>query len=391
MIYIDDNIQSIDLNIALAEISEQRREKALRFKHEQGKRECVAAYLLLKRALREEYGVCDNPILAERDGGKPYIVGREDIHFNLSHCREAVACAVSSEEVGIDVERIRPFNDSLARYVLNDEEYRKVKSSANPAMEFTKLWTMKESLLKLTGEGIRDDLKQVLVGVNVHFETHVKQEKNYVYTMATYQRFTIGIGKPNEAAQIARLIMTAMTDECCQYFCGSDHTLKDFHSLITQLAGRQNTQYSYANTICCRDVAGNVVGVCTSYDGSELLRLRQAFIDGAKKAFGIDHSSIPLETEAGELYIDSLAVLPEYRGQGIASMLLEKTKEKCVRMGIPAVGLLVDNGNPKAELLYRKCGFEVVGVNEWGGHPMKHMVWKQSCACRHVVGVDIER
>lgn len=188
MIYIDDNIQAIDLESALEEISEQRREKALRFKHEQGRRECVAAYLLLKKALREEYAIDENPLLAEREGGKPYIVGREDIHFNFSHCREAVVCVVSNEEVGVDVERIRPYNDGLARYVFNDDEYDVVKSSANPALEFTKLWTMKEALLKLTGEGIRDDLKQALLGVDACFKTSVNQEKSYVISLATYRR-----------------------------------------------------------------------------------------------------------------------------------------------------------------------------------------------------------
>lgn len=183
-------------------------------------------------------------------------------------------------------------------------------------------------------------------------------------------------GKPHEAAEIARLIMMAMTDECCQYFCGTNHTLDEFHALITELVSRKDTQYSYDNTICCRDEQGKIVGICTSYDGGDLLRLRQAFIDGAKKAFGIDHSSIPLETEAGELYIDSLAVLPEYRGHGIATQLLEQTKKKCLQVRLPQVGLLVDAGNPKAERLYGRCGFEIVGVNEWGGHPMKHMVCK---------------
>lgn len=184
MIYINDNLQALDLDAALSEISEQRREKALHFKHEQGRRECVAAYLLLKRALLEEYGIKENPILAEHNGGKPYIVGREDIHFNISHCREAVVCIVSNAEVGIDVERIRPYNDNLARYVLNDEEYASVIGSDNPALEFTKFWTMKEALLKLTGEGIRDDLKQSLTNVKAHLETHVNIEKGFVYTIA---------------------------------------------------------------------------------------------------------------------------------------------------------------------------------------------------------------
>lgn len=48
MVYIDEHIWDFDLDAALAEISEQRREQALRFKHELGRRQCVLAYLLLK-------------------------------------------------------------------------------------------------------------------------------------------------------------------------------------------------------------------------------------------------------------------------------------------------------------------------------------------------------
>ena len=42
-------------------------------------------------------------------------------------------------------------------------------------------------------------------------------------------------------------------------------------------------------------------------------------------------------------------------------------------MGLPAVGLLVDKGNPKAEKLYTRIGFKYVGDSSWGGHEMKHL------------------
>ena len=32
----------------------------------------------------------------------------------------------------------------------------------------------------------------------------------------------------NQAAEIACLIMTAMTDDCCHYFCGEGYGLEDF-------------------------------------------------------------------------------------------------------------------------------------------------------------------
>ena len=109
MIYVREDIWDFDLESSLREISEQRREQALRFKHEQGRRLCVLAYLLLKQGLREEYGIMDNPVFEYNEHGKPFIVGHPEIFFNLSHCKEAVACAISDQPVGIDVESVRSY------------------------------------------------------------------------------------------------------------------------------------------------------------------------------------------------------------------------------------------------------------------------------------------
>ena len=104
--------------------------------------------------------------------GKPAIEGHPEIFFNMSHCRSVAACVVSSSPVGVDVEEVREFKKSLARYVLNDEEYSMISSAPQPDREFIRLWTMKESCLKLTGEGITRDLKTVLVDTaKYHFDT----------------------------------------------------------------------------------------------------------------------------------------------------------------------------------------------------------------------------
>jgi len=180
--------------------------------------------------------------------------------------------------------------------------------------------------------------------------------------------------KKEQAAEIATLIMLAMNHDCCQWFAGPNHTLDDFLRLMTQLVERDDSQYSYTNTIVAMD--GDVlVGICTSYDGGQLIPLRRAFIEGALHAFGIDYSNFDEETQAGELYLDSLAVVPSYQGQGIASRLIRATQEKGRQMGLP-VGLLVDKGNPNAERLYRSLDFQWVNDSRWGGHDMRHLVWK---------------
>ena len=183
-VYINDHIDLLDLSAALRQISSQRREQALRFKYEQGQRLCVAAYLLLKEALEEQEGITENPVFEYGEHGKPFIAGRPELHFSLSHCKEAAVCVLSRKPVGIDVESIGRYRDSVARYAMNDEELRQIQQAERPEVEFTRLWTMKESLLKMTGEGINDNMKGVLQNTGKECFTIIdKIDKNYIYTI----------------------------------------------------------------------------------------------------------------------------------------------------------------------------------------------------------------
>ena len=183
MIYLNDDIARFDVEAALPLLSEQRREQCLKFRHELGRRQCAAAYLLLREALRREYGITEPPVFAFWEHGKPSIIGHPDIHFNLSHCREAVICAVSDRPVGVDIESIRAYNDSLARYTMSEEELDRIAQADRADVEFIRLWTMKEAVLKLSGRGIVDDMKRVLRG-DGQTETHLCLEKGYIYTIA---------------------------------------------------------------------------------------------------------------------------------------------------------------------------------------------------------------
>ena len=183
MVYVNDDIYGFDLEAALASISAQRREQVLRFRHELGRRQCVLAYLLLKRALREKYGIDENPLFDYGEHGKPVIVNRPEIHFNLSHCREAVCCAVSNHPVGIDVESIREYKTGLVRYTMNDDEVASIMAADRLDVAFTRLWTMKEARLKLTGEGITNNLKTVLDDHRYRYTTTEHIDRGYIYTV----------------------------------------------------------------------------------------------------------------------------------------------------------------------------------------------------------------
>ena len=185
MIYINDDIASFDLTAAMPLLTQQRREQVLRFRHELGQKLCAAAFLLLCEGLREEYGITEPPLLSYHEDGKPFLADYPHIHFNMSHCQVAAVCALAPHPIGIDVERIRPFNESVVRYTMNEEELRQIEASSRPDIAFIRLWTMKEALLKLKGTGIKKDMKDVLTN-DMRFTTVVNTSRGYVYTVSEW-------------------------------------------------------------------------------------------------------------------------------------------------------------------------------------------------------------
>lgn len=185
MVYINENTANLDIAAALADVSAQRREQSLKFRHESGKRLSLAVYLLLKKGLREEYGITENPVFGYLTEGKPFLLDHPDIHFSFSHSGNVALCAISDQPVGADVEVHRKISPSLIHYTMNADEQAQINVSPDPAMRFLYFWTRKEALLKLTAEGIRNDMKMVLVEAgNYHIET-IQTEK-YIYSIVRH-------------------------------------------------------------------------------------------------------------------------------------------------------------------------------------------------------------
>ena len=65
-----------------------------------------------------------------------------------------------------------------------------------------------------------------------------------------------------------------------------------------------------------------------------------------------------LQIFSGEGYVTNVAVLPEYRRQGIAKMLIEKQLQNEMSF----ITLEVRESNLPAIKLYESCGFENVGI-----------------------------
>lgn len=187
---------------------------------------------------------------------------------------------------------------------------------------------------------------------------------------------TIRQATPEHAPDIARAVIMAIGPEIELSLAGSTDRLHLVAETFTELAGRPDTQYSYLNTLVALAPDGRVAGVLVSYDGARLLTLRRAFFDTARRLLGLSFDdTLEPETSTDEIYLDSLAVFPQWRGHGLARRLIDAAAGRHSSAGKP-LGLLVEPDNTRARSLYTALGFRDAGMRPFAGVSMHHMQLK---------------
>lgn len=163
----------------------------------------------------------------------------------------------------------------------------------------------------------------------------------------------------------AKLIATAV---CMAVGYDREHPI---YPVFYDLAQREVAQYSYRNALIA-EVDGMAAGAIVGYDGARLAELREPIFPLLEKHLG-ETLQIEDECEAGEFYLDSLGVLPQFRGLGVGARLLTAMRERAFEQGHQRVGLIVDVDNPRAERLYSSLGWRRVGEKRFLGHRMWHL------------------
>ena len=184
MIYLYENLAEYSDESYLKHLNSLpawRKEKALQYKKLDDRKRSVLAFVLLQRALREEYGINEVPEFVYNEFGKPSF-SNLPIHFSLSHCKNAVACAISNHNIGIDVESIVPYNPDVARRVCTADELEILEQCSNKDVEFIKLWTAKEAISKYEGMGLSLPFAEVTISRYLIHSEHYA-DKNYFSTV----------------------------------------------------------------------------------------------------------------------------------------------------------------------------------------------------------------
>lgn len=164
-----------------------RRDRMLLLKRFEDRVLGVEAFLLLMKALREDYGILSCPDMVYGVHGKPSFARHPEIFFSLSHCRSGAMCVVSRGNVGCDIESAnRKVSEAVMSRCFNRAEAEKVRSSSNPSLEFARIWTRKEAVGKFLGCGIDDAATGILEeaeSAGLQIISGMNFARNYVYSL----------------------------------------------------------------------------------------------------------------------------------------------------------------------------------------------------------------
>ena len=130
----------------------ERQKRIHNMKQEKSRKQSMGVGLLLQEVLAL-YHMQDSQVFVG-EHGKPMVNGLE---LSLSHSGNMVICAVSEEPVGCDVEEVRKAPKGVAERYFSESEQAYLSSFSGKEYDkaFFWLWTMKESYVKMTGEGLK--------------------------------------------------------------------------------------------------------------------------------------------------------------------------------------------------------------------------------------------
>ena len=142
----DDPLENKEL---LNQIDEIRKKKIMRYHMPDDRKRSLAAGIIIKHILNEN-GLSENSLSYSKNG-KPLADG---LFFNVSHSGNYVVGVVSDCEVGCDIEKISSAPMKVAQHYFSPAESEYMNSEPDKDRAFFTIWTLKESYMKMTGQGL---------------------------------------------------------------------------------------------------------------------------------------------------------------------------------------------------------------------------------------------
>lgn len=155
------------------------------------KKKSIIGELLLCNILKDKYNL-DYECLdfTYYYFNKPYISNINNLFFNISHSNELVMCAVSENEIGVDIEKIRKTDiNTISFFATENEKEYILKDKIEVYKRLFKIWVLKEAYFKMLGSTLFD-MKSVefIINDNVYCSN-----KNVNILLREYEDYVFAI------------------------------------------------------------------------------------------------------------------------------------------------------------------------------------------------------
>lgn len=151
------------------------------FKFEKDKFLSIGAWSVLSYALKDFKKNINDYTIAYTEHKKPYLENC-NIKFNISHSGDFTICAIAKSEIGCDVQIHDPISKALENECMTKNElefYLSRKTEQQKYNYFYKMWTVKESIMKMLGQGLYLSPKNIETKFSTSKITAIINDKNY--------------------------------------------------------------------------------------------------------------------------------------------------------------------------------------------------------------------
>jgi len=155
---VNHELTQNEFDTLLPFVSAEKQERIKRFHFFCDAKNCLIGDILARIEICRATGIENTQLeFSTTAYGKPFLINNPHIHFNISHSGDYIACAVSDEPVGIDIEIIKTTDLKIAERFFTPDETEYIVSGEQ-TIRFYEIWTMKESRIKWEGNGLHKSL-----------------------------------------------------------------------------------------------------------------------------------------------------------------------------------------------------------------------------------------
>lgn len=132
----------------------EKQQKIHKLRYDIDKKLSLIADLFIRFLICQNLKLHNNEISFEKNSfGKPYLSENAEFHFNISHTRNAVAIGISSNPIGVDIEKMKCADLKIAERFFCSNELEYILSNKQDRY-FYEIWTKKEAYIKWDGRGL---------------------------------------------------------------------------------------------------------------------------------------------------------------------------------------------------------------------------------------------